>query len=82
MLVSLRGKNPEDIRKYRQLAETNSKPILDSGNYRHGFTITETKSISAGTHVLIVSTYDPGQLGSFEITIDSSAEMMDVQSIP
>jgi calpain-7 len=82
MLVSLRGKKVEDLRQYRRLAETNGKPILDSGNYRHAFTVTGAKPISAGTHVIVVSTYEPGQLGSFEIAIDSSVELVNTRTIP
>ena len=82
MLVSLRGKKADNIRDYRRLADTNGKPILDSGNYRHGFTVTATKSIGSGTHIIIVSTYEPGQQGSFEIAIGSSAELVNTQIIP
>ncbi len=67
---------PEGLRKekrnLRESIQHGKKDILDSGNYRHGFTITEKKSIDAGTYVLIASTFHAGQLGKCTITIDSS----------
>jgi calpain-7 len=81
MLISLSDKKQEVIRQYRQVAKSSGKTILDSGNYRHGFTVTEMKSIGAGTHVLLISTYETGQLGPFAITIASSADILEVKSV-
>lgn len=63
-------------RSLRESIQFNRKVILDSGNYRHRFTITEKKSINAGTYVLIASTYHAGQLGGCVITIDSSVAVL------
>lgn len=82
MLVSLQGKQEKDMERYRQLAKSHGKPILDSGNYRHGFTVTDTKLVTAATYVLIVSTYEEGQEGSFEITVASAKETVKLQPIP
>ena len=64
-----------EVKKNRGLREAvqySKKPVLDSGNYRHRFTITEKKSINPGTYVLVASTYHTDQLGECTITIDSS----------
>lgn len=82
MLVSLQGKELTNLERYRHLAKSNGKPILDSGNYRHGFTITDTKLVRPATYVLIASTYEEGQFGSFQITVASSKSAVEIQSIP
>lgn len=46
--------------------------MLDSGNYRHGFAVTERKKIPAGLYSLIVSTFNPGQVGVFAVKVASS----------
>jgi hypothetical protein len=82
MLVSLQGKNSRNLEQYRQLAESNGKPILDSGNYRHGFTVTDTKLVGQGTYILILSLFEEKQMGSFEITISSASNAVDIHPIP
>jgi hypothetical protein len=65
--------NSRDPTNFGELTKsTKNRPILDSGNYRHGFTVTGTKSICSGTYVLICSTFSPTQLGKFTLTVDSS----------
>ena len=68
-------KTPVQKRNLRESVKSSKKPILDSGNYRHGFTITEMRPINSGTYVLIASTYHAGQLGEFTVTIDSSVDI-------
>jgi hypothetical protein len=82
MLVSLQGKKSRNIEQYRQLAQSNGKPILDSGNYRHGFTVTDTKLVGQGKFVLILSAFEERQLGSFEVIISSASNAVDVHAIP
>lgn len=82
MLISLGGKEYESLSRYRDLAKSHGRPILDSGNYRHGFAVTETKLISGGTYAVLVSTYNAGILGSFEIIVASSAKIVSYHPIP
>jgi len=70
--VMLLENNSRDPANLSELTKSMKNPILDSGNYRHGFIVTETKSISSGTYVLVCSTYHPGQIGKFILTVDSS----------
>jgi calpain-7 len=57
---------------YRIMTRKRGKPVLDSGNYRHGFAVTERNKIPAGTYTMIVSTYSPGQVGVFSVKVASS----------
>ena len=59
------------LSKYRNAA--NGKPILDSGNYRHGFVVTEPKIVHEGTYVVIVSNWS-SQGGEFTLCVGSSTE--------
>lgn len=68
MLLGVKKYDPVDFRKSRF-----AKQVLDSGNYRHGFTVTERAKVPAGTYAMIVSTFNEGQLGVFNIKIAMSA---------
>ena len=68
MLLGVKKYDPVAFRKSRF-----AKPVLDSGNYRHGFTVTERTKVPTGTYAMIVSTYNEGQLGVFNIQIAMSA---------
>ena len=70
MLIGLKGSEFNDLRRLTRVA---GKPVLDSGNYRHGFTVTERRKVPAGIYSLVVSTYREGQLGIFNIKVASSA---------
>mmetsp|Transcript_7231 Transcript_7231/g.15447 ORF Transcript_7231/g.15447 Transcript_7231/m.15447 type:complete len:578 (+) Transcript_7231:926-2659(+) len=71
----LDNKTTREKGNLRELVKYSKKPVLDSGNYRHGFTITEMKSITPGAYVLIASTYDSGQLGKLIVTINTSVDV-------
>ena len=73
MLLPVQETN-STVRDYRVAAKRSGKPVLDSGNYRYGFVVTERGLISAGTYLLIVSTFDPGQLGVFKVKVCSSVK--------
>lgn len=51
------------------------EPVLDSGNYRHGFAVTKRKHIKAGSYVVIASNYTRGQKAVFQIKLCSSAKL-------
>lgn len=80
MLLAVQERSAS-FRNYRQLAMTSGKPILDSGNYRYGFAVTKSETVSAGRYLLIVSTYEPGQTGVFRIDVCSSVQVK-VESVP
>eukprot|EP00934_Nitzschia_sp_Nitz4_P003821 Nitzschia sp. Nitz4//scaffold33_size148984//108967//111638//NITZ4_002941-RA/size148984-augustus-gene-0.258-mRNA-1//1//CDS//3329548466//3811//frame0 len=49
-------------------------PVLDSGNYRHGFTVTERTKVARGTYSMIVSTFHEGNLGNYSISLASASK--------
>jgi len=71
-LLSFSGHKSNENRTYRESVTSTQKPVLDSGHYRHQFTITEMKKVRSGKYVLVASTYHAGQLGEFNVKIDSS----------
>ena len=72
MLIDVSNYRGEvDIRRHTQMF---GKPVLDSGNYRHGFFVTPRKLVRAGTYTLVASTYYHGKQGSFAVKIASSQQ--------
>ena len=51
-------------------------PVLDSGQYRHGFVASEKKVIKGGAYTLIVSNFHVDQTGLFTLKIASSKPVM------
>lgn len=76
MLLRIPENKTKGKRNLRESVQFSNKPILDSGSYRHRFTITEKKKINSGTYILIASTYHAGQLGEVIVTIDSSVDVI------
>ena len=58
-----------------RVKQISRQPTLDSGDYRHGFAVTERKRIPGGFYTLIVSTFYPGQVGSFRLVISSTVKL-------
>jgi hypothetical protein len=61
---------------FRALSRKHGKIRLDSGNYRHGFCVTERRSLSPGLYTILVSTFSPGKLGVYSIKITSSTKVV------
>ena len=51
------------------------QPIIDSGDYRHGFTVTEPIYVSAGDYTLVASTFEVGQVGNYIVKVLSSRDV-------
>lgn len=64
-----------------RLKQITQEPALDSGPYRHGFTVTERKRVPGGVYTLIASTFNVGEVGRFRLTITSSSKLM-IERIP
>ena len=76
MLLSIIENKTKTDSNLRVAVQLSKEIMLDSGSYRHRFTITEKKLINSGTYILIVSTYHSGQIGEFIVTIDSSVAIV------
>ena len=73
MLIALPSGDYTDMNT-RQMTRGRGKPKLDSGNYRHGFAVTERKKIDPGAYTLVVSTFNQGQVGAFSVKVSSSVK--------
>lgn len=73
MLIPIMSTERETYR--RLVSKSKEKPVLDSGNYKHAFAVTETRSVRPGVYVLLVSTYNAGQVGAFDLSIASSSKV-------
>ena len=57
----------------QRIARVRSRDIIvDSGDYRRGCALAETKSLDKGLYTIVCSTFAPDQLGHFELWISSS----------
>jgi hypothetical protein len=65
------GHQPKS-KRIHHLYET---PIVDSGDYRYGFTVTEQTTLPAGLYTLIASTYEVGQEGRFVLHVMSDRKI-------
>lgn len=59
----------------RRVTKILSDPPVDSGNYRHGFVVTERTKIEGGAYTLIVSSYSPGEAANFRVKLSSSMKL-------
>jgi Calpain large subunit, domain III len=50
-------------------------PLLDSGNYRHGFVVTRRKKLNKGPYVIVVSNFHKDEVASFLLKIMSSIKV-------
>ncbi|EPQ32386.1 uncharacterized protein PFL1_00582 [Pseudozyma flocculosa PF-1] len=54
---------------------------LSSGIYSHGIAVGESTSVQPGTYTLVVSTFQPGQVGPFVLSVECSTPIR-IQPIP
>lgn len=48
------------------------KPVVDSGNYRHGFVVTGRQKIPAGSYVAVISSFDKNVSAPFSLDLYST----------
>lgn len=58
----------------------NNEPLIDTGDYRHSFVATNLRCVPSGSYTLVVSSYYPGQTGTFTIKVLSTSKV-DVKAI-
>lgn len=59
----------------QRILRLNQEPIVDSGNYRHAFVVTEPSRLPMGHYTIIASIFDEGKTGTFFLDILSSARI-------
>lgn len=57
------------------LSGSKGKPIVDSGNYRHGFLATRRQFLPHGSYVAVISSFDAGVSAPFKLDIHSSQKI-------
>jgi calpain-7 len=56
--------------------------VIDSGKYRHGFSITDRKKMKrGGSYVVLISCYTPGQVASFQVHVSSTSNRVKFEPI-
>jgi hypothetical protein len=60
---------------------TGSHPVIDTGNYRHGFVVSNRTTIPSGAYKLVVSNYHVGQVGFFTLTVSSNIKNITIEKI-
>ncbi|KAF9586258.1 calpain 7 [Lunasporangiospora selenospora] len=76
--------SPKDLASHVQLVNSQGKRIscvwtkdivAQSGEYRHGFCYCEAPDLRPGQYTLVVSTFEPGQIGKYKITMQSHIDL-------
>lgn len=71
--VSNTGASPKPTSK--RVHHLYESPIVDSGDYRYGFVVTERTLLPAGLYTLILSTFEVGQVGRFILHVMSEKQV-------
>lgn len=56
----------------QRVDEATGKAFMDTGDYKHGFVVSERIRVPPGTYVAVVSNYFPGQEAPFILKVMSS----------
>lgn len=58
----------------KRIASVTTRDIIaESGEYRRGCAIAETTSLQKGDYTVIASTFEPGQVGDFTLSVETTA---------
>ena len=69
------GDDAADQQISRRILHLYEDPIVDTGAYRHGFAVSEVTFIPGGFYTLVASTFEVGQVGTFQLHVLSSKEV-------
>ncbi|KAF9129406.1 calpain 7 [Mortierella sp. GBA39] len=76
--------SPKDFAAHVQLVNSQGKRvscvwtkdiIAQSGEYRHGFCYCEASDLRPGQYTVVVSTFDPDQIGKYKLTLQSHIDL-------
>ncbi|KAF9420194.1 calpain 7, partial [Entomortierella beljakovae] len=76
--------SPKDFASHVQLVNSQGKRVscvwtkdivAQSGEYRHGFCYCEAPDLRPGQYTVVVSTYEPNQVGAYKLTMQSHVEL-------
>src|SRR5205807_3351031 len=66
----------------RVASVTTRDMITESGEYRRGCAHAETASLQKGIYTIVASTFEPGQIGDFTLTVASTISRTAVTQLP
>ncbi|CUS08155.1 unnamed protein product [Tuber aestivum] len=67
----------------KRVASVTTRDIItESGEYRRGCAYAETASLQKGTYTIVASTFEPGQIGDFTLTVASTISHATVTELP
>ncbi|KAK3814530.1 MAG: hypothetical protein JOS17DRAFT_722698 [Linnemannia elongata] len=76
--------SPKDFAAHVQLVNSQGKRvscvwtkdiIAQSGEYRHGFCYCEASDLRPGQYTVVVSTFEPNQIGKYKLTLQSHIDL-------
>ncbi|KAF9921717.1 calpain 7 [Linnemannia zychae] len=76
--------SPKDFASHVQLVNSQGKRvscvwtkdiIAQSGEYRHGFCYCEANDLRPGQYTVVVSTFEPNQIGKYKLTLQSHIDL-------
>ncbi|KAH7055137.1 hypothetical protein BKA57DRAFT_245153 [Linnemannia elongata] len=76
--------SPKDFAAHVQLVNSQGKRvscvwtkdiIAQSGEYRHGFCYCEANDLRPGQYTVVVSTFEPNQIGKYKLTLQSHIDL-------
>ncbi|PWW79356.1 cysteine proteinase [Tuber magnatum] len=67
----------------KRVASVTTRDIItESGEYRRGCAHAETTSLQKGTYTIVASTFEPGQIGGFTLTVASTISRATLTQLP
>lgn len=50
--------------------------VVDSGEYKNGYALAETKDVAAGVYTIVSSTFEQGQAGAFKLGVSATSQVL------
>ncbi|KAK4224750.1 hypothetical protein QBC38DRAFT_287409 [Podospora fimiseda] len=66
----------------RQISVTGRDILASSSEYQRGCTYLSLPQIDCGTYTIVLSTFEPGQLSDFSLTISSFLQSIKIEPVP
>lgn len=69
------GSQNGDEQRIVRMHHLYEEPVIDTGDYRYGFVVSEIIAVPCGIYTLVPNTFEPGQEGNFMLHVLSSKEL-------
>jgi calpain-7 len=64
-----------------RITRVSTEPQVDSGPYKHGFVVVDEKKVPGGYYTMVISTFNPQQIGAFHIKVLSSSKVVKIEKL-